>query len=198
MLCARGRHAPQRESLAFSVRLHSWGGWRRWKWERKGWNGVGLQLTRPTVLMNEIIAFGWHLFTNSCTQNLLAQRASGESVFGCPTENLLVPGNRTGGNFEPWLKPNQSLGTFACMYLTLASEFQEEHRNMATFGFPYRDNSFIATAHISRSQHHRERPAHSNAFVYSKSLPLLYICTTEMFTASSRIMSVHCQLHGIQ
>ena len=56
----------------------------------------------PTVLLNEIIAFGWHLFTNSCTQNLLAQRASGESVFGCPTENLLVPGNRTGGNFEPW------------------------------------------------------------------------------------------------
>ena len=61
----------------------------------------GLQLTRPTVLLNEIIAFGWHLFTNSCTQNLLAQRASGESVFGCSTENLLVPGNRTGGNFEP-------------------------------------------------------------------------------------------------
>ena len=103
MLCARGRHAPQRESLTFSVRLHSWGGWRRWKWERKGWNGVGLQLTRPTVLLNEIIAFGWHLFTNklSCTQNLLAHRASGESVFGCPTENLLVPGNRTCGNFEP-------------------------------------------------------------------------------------------------
>ena len=62
---------------------------------------VSLQLTRPTVLLNEIIAFGWHLFTNSCTQNLLAQRASGESVFGCPTENLLVQGNRTGGNFEP-------------------------------------------------------------------------------------------------
>ena len=103
MLCARGRHAPQRESLAFSVRLHSWGGWRRWKWERKGWNGVGLQVTRPTALLKEIIAFGWHLFTNSCTQNLLAQRASGESVFGCPTENLLVPGNRTGGNFEPWI-----------------------------------------------------------------------------------------------
>ena len=102
MLCARGRHAPQPESLAFSVRLHSWGGWRRWKWERKGWNGVGLQLTRPTVLLNEITAFSWHLFTNSCTQNLLAQRASGESVFGCPTENLLVPGNRMGGNFEPW------------------------------------------------------------------------------------------------
>ena len=101
MLCARGRHAPQRDSLAFLVRLHSWCGWRRWKWERKGWNGVGLQLTRPTVLLNEIIAFGWHLFTNSCTQNLLAQRASGESVFGCPTENLLVPGNRMGGNFEP-------------------------------------------------------------------------------------------------
>ena len=101
MLCARGRHAPQRESLAFLVRLHSWCGWRRWKWERKGWNGVGLQLTRPTVLLNEIIAFGWHLFTNSCTQNLLAQRASGESVFGCPTENLLVPGNQMGGNFEP-------------------------------------------------------------------------------------------------
>ena len=60
----------------------------------------GLQLTRPTVLLNEIIAFGWHLFSNSCIQNLLAQRASGESVFGCPTENLLVPGNRTGGNFE--------------------------------------------------------------------------------------------------
>ena len=101
MLYARGRRAPQRESLAFSVRLHSWGGWRRWKWERKGWNGVGLQLTRPTVLLNEIIAFGWHLFTSSCTQNLLAQRASGENVFGCPTENLLVLGNRTGGNFEP-------------------------------------------------------------------------------------------------
>ena len=67
----------------------------------KGWNGVGLQLTRPTVLLNEIIAFSWHLFTNSCTQNLLAHRASGESVFGCPTENLLVPGNQMGGNFEP-------------------------------------------------------------------------------------------------
>ena len=53
------------------------------------------------MLLNEIIAFGWHLFTNSCTQNLLAQRTSGESVFGCPTENLLVPGNWTGGNFEP-------------------------------------------------------------------------------------------------
>ena len=60
-----------------------------------------LQVTRPTVLLNEIIAFSWHLFTNSSNQNLLAQRASGESVFGCWTENLLVPGKRTGGNFEP-------------------------------------------------------------------------------------------------
>ena len=111
MLCARGRHVPQRESLTFSVRLQRWGGWRRWKWERKDWNGVGLQLTRPTVLLNEIIAFDWHLFTNSCTQNLHAQRASGESVFGCPTENLLVPGNRTGGNFEPCF----CMCTCACM-----------------------------------------------------------------------------------
>ena len=70
--------------------------------KKEGLKWCRLQLTRPTVLLNEIIAFGWHLFTNSCTQNLLAQRASGESVFGCPTENLLVPGNRTGGNFEPW------------------------------------------------------------------------------------------------
>ena len=67
----------------------------------KGLKWCRFQLTRPTVLLNEIIAFGWHLFTNSCTQNLLALRASGESVFGCLTENLLVPGNRTGGNFEP-------------------------------------------------------------------------------------------------
>ena len=130
MLCARGRHAPQRESLAFSVRLHSWGGWKRWKWEGKRWNGVRLQLTRPTVLLNELITFGWHLFTNSYTQNLLAQRASGESVFGCPTENLLVPGNWTGGNFEPW-----------CMYVSAekhqwrtvnSSEMQEEMKDLCT------------------------------------------------------------------
>ena len=126
MLCARGRHAPQRESLAFSVRLHSWGGWRRWKWERKGWNGVGIPLTRPTVLLNEIIAFGWHLFTNSCTQNLLAQRASGESVFGCPTKNLLVLVNRTGGNFEPCSDTNLCWEYVCTRMYVIAFEKEQE------------------------------------------------------------------------
>ena len=36
MLCARGRHAPQRESLAFSLRLHTGGGWRRMKVRNEG------------------------------------------------------------------------------------------------------------------------------------------------------------------
>ena len=100
MLCARGRHAPQRESLAFSERLHSWGGWRRWKWERKGWNGVGLQLTRPTVLLNEIIAFGWHLFTNSCTQNLLAPKGKWWERFWLSDRKSSCPGQSDGWEFR--------------------------------------------------------------------------------------------------
>ena len=72
-VCTWSSCSPAREFSLFSETAQL--GWvEEVKVRGKGWNGVGLQLTRPTVLLNEIITFGWHLFTNSCTQIPLAQK----------------------------------------------------------------------------------------------------------------------------
>ena len=72
VLCARGRHAPQLFSETAQL------GWvEEVKVRKEGLKWCRLQLTRPTVLLNEIIAFGWHLFTNSCTQRMKSLLSAG-------------------------------------------------------------------------------------------------------------------------
>ena len=99
-VCTRSSCSPAREFSLFSETAQlGWVEEVKVRKEELKWCQFTTDKAYRTAEWNH--CFGWHLFTNSCTQNLLAQRASGESIFGCPTENLIVPRNRMGGNFKP-------------------------------------------------------------------------------------------------